>query len=137
MQTLTGHYYQVELELQGSLAVSSDWLPSPLSQRYPVEVISVTDAQKQADGSYRSTVVMKWIGDIGVIEDGDTISSDVSIVTPLPVSAYAVVVSVLDLGTTISSAGASFVNYALALGIVAFTVVMARMIKPDPERRAA
>ena len=59
MQTIPGHYYQVDLELQGSLAVSSDWLPSPLSGRYPVEVISVTDAQKQADGSYRATAVMK------------------------------------------------------------------------------
>jgi hypothetical protein len=135
MQALTGHYYQVELELQGSLAVSSDWLPSPLSQRYPVNVISVTAAAKQADGTYRSTVVLKWVGDIGIIEDGDEIASDVSVISPLPISADAIVVSVLDLGTTISTSGASFMTYALAAGIVIFTVVMARGIKP--ERRAA
>ena len=138
MQTLTGHYYQVLFELQGSLAVSSDWLPAPLSQRYPVDVISVTDAAKQADGSYAATAVVKWTGDIGLINHGDTIASDINYISPVPVAvgASAVVMSVLDLGTVITSSGASFTTYLLAFGIVAYTVLLARQIV-KPARRAA
>lgn len=138
MQTLTGHYYQVQFELQGSLKVSSDWLPSPLTERYAVEVISVSNAQEQPDGSYTTTAVVKWTGDIGQINHGDTITSDVNYVSPIPVAvgASAVVMSVVDLGTVITSAGASFTTYLLALGIVAYTVMVARQIKA-PARRAA
>jgi hypothetical protein len=139
MQTLTGHYYQLSLGLQGSLAASSDWLPSPLMQRYHVDVISVSNAVKQADGSYTATVVVKWTGDIGLINHGDTITSDVNYVSPIPVAvgASAVVMSVVDLGTVITSAGSSFTTYLLALGIVAYTVVLARQIVKPPARRAA
>lgn len=124
MQALTGHYYALDLVLSGTLSVSSDWIPSPLSRRYPADVVSVSPARKDASGWMRAEAVIRWRGDPGLIEEGDQISSDLEGVTmgPLGLGASAEVVRVTDLGLKIISTGATLTNYAIAAGLLGFTV---------------
>lgn len=132
MQTSPGHYYRLDLVLSGPLQTSSDWLPQPLSTRYPVDVVSVTKPTKSSDTSEtwtRSQAVVRWKGDPGVIGEGDQIESDAGMMSPLPVYAVAVVVAVTDLGLTVVAPYAALPNYLLAAAILLGTLLLVRRIK--------
>lgn len=134
MQAETGHYYALGLVLDGPLAVSSDWIPAPLSRRYPAEVVSVTPARKSADGLVRSEAVIRWDGAPGVLEEGDSFQSDISMVSMgagIGLGAMATVASVTDLGLKIISSGATLTNYLIAAVLVGFTVYASWGLKPE------
>ena len=125
MDTLTGHYYELDLVVSGPMASSSDWLVGPLAEKYPVDVVSVGAPEKATDAWTHAKAVVLWKADPGAINPGDTLSTGLEgvFVSPLGLSASAVVVAVTDLGVELAQgAGGAAINYLLAAALLIGTL---------------
>jgi hypothetical protein len=105
------------------LVGDADWLPLPLSQRYPVSVLGVT-VPKLSDGSARVEALVVWQGADGEIAVGDLI--DAVDITQGVVPARATVVAVAEATdrpvAATSATGFELVAAVAILGFIAYAL---------------
>ena len=122
MKTQAGKRYVLTLQTSG-LVGDADWLPLPLSQRYPVSVLGVT-VPKLSDGSARVEALVVWQGADGEISVGDLI--DAVDITQGVVPARATVIAVAEATdkpvAATSATGFELVAAVAILGFIAYAL---------------